>query len=84
MLGNGSKSLSEMLCKDIEMACDERVVQFMELEERKTYSAALLSCSSKQMHFAAIPVAFGEVSVKQRILSILNYKSPASGSVFWV
>ena len=68
-----------LLCKDIEMACDERVVQFMELEERKSYSAALLSCSSRQMHFAASPVAFGEVSVKQRILSILNYKKPA----FW-
>ena len=68
-----------MLCKDIEMACDERVVQFMELDERKSYSAALLSCSSKQMHFSANPVAFGEVSVKQRILSVLNYKKPS----FW-
>ena len=62
-----------LLCKDIEMACDERVVQFMELEERKSYSAALLSCSSSRMHFAGSPVAFGEVSVKQRILTILNY-----------
>ena len=69
-----------LLCRDIEMACDERVVQFMELEERKSYSAALLSCSSRQMHFAASPVAFGEVSVKQRILSILNYKKPG----FWI
>lgn len=69
-----------MLCKDIEMACDERVVQFMELEERKSYSAALLSCSSRRMHFAASPVAFGEVSVKQRILSVLNYKKPS----FWI
>jgi len=69
-----------LLCKDIEMACDERVVQFMELEERKSYSAALLSCSSKQMHFSANPVAFGEVSVKQRILSVLNYKKPS----FWI
>ncbi len=69
-----------LLCKDIEMACDERVVQFMELEERKSYSAALLSCSSKQMHFAASPVAFGEVSVKHRILTILNYKKPG----FWI
>ena len=69
-----------MLCKDIEMACDERVVQFMELEERKSYSAALLSCSSKQLHFSANPVAFGEVSVKQRILSVLNYKKPS----FWI
>ncbi len=69
-----------MLCKDIEMACDERVVQFMEIDERKSYSAALLSCSSRQMHFAASPVAFGEVSVKQRIKSVLKYKRPS----FWI
>ena len=69
-----------LLCKDIELACDERVVQFMELEERKSYSAALLSCSSNRMHFAGSPVAFGEVSVKQRILTILNYKKPG----FWI
>ena len=69
-----------LLCRDIEMACDERVVQFMELEERKSYSAALLSCSSNQMHFAASPVAFGEVSVTKRIHSILNYKKPS----FWI
>lgn len=69
-----------LLCKDIEMACDERVVQFMELDERKSYSSALLSCSSKQMRFSANPVAFGEVSVKQRILKVLNYKKPG----FWI
>ena len=68
------------LCKDIEMACDERVVRFMEVEERKSYSAALLSCSSRQFHFAASPVAFGEVNVKKRILSVLNYKKPS----FWI
>ena len=69
-----------LLCRDIELACDERVVQFMELEERKSYSAALIACSSRQMHFAASPVAFGEVSVKQRILSVLGYKKPG----FWI
>ena len=47
-----------LLCKDIEMACDERVVQFMELEERKSYSAALINCSTNHAHFAACPVAF--------------------------
>ena len=51
-----------LLCKDIEMACDERVVRFMNLEERKSYSAALLCCSTNKAHFAACPVAFGEVS----------------------
>ena len=69
-----------LLCKDIEMACDERVVQFMELEERKEYSAALLSCSTNRAHFAACPVAFGEVSVKERIKSVLSYKKPG----FWI
>ncbi|MGM9627439.1 MAG: M56 family metallopeptidase [Faecousia sp.] len=69
-----------LLCKDIEMACDERVVQFMDLEERKCYSAALLSCSTNRAHFAACPVAFGEVSVKARIKSVLNYRRPS----FWI
>lgn len=69
-----------LLCKDIEMACDERVVQFMELDERKTYSAALLRCSTNRAHYAACPVAFGEISVKYRIKSILNYRKPS----FWI
>lgn len=69
-----------LLCRDIEMACDERVVQFMELEERKSYSAALIACSSRQRHVSANPVAFGEVNVKQRILSILKYQKPG----FWI
>ena len=69
-----------LLCRDIEMACDQRVVQFMDVEERKSYSSALLSCSSGHAHFAASPVAFGEVGVKQRILSVLNYKRPG----FWI
>ncbi len=69
-----------LLCKDIELACDERVVQFMDLEERKSYSAALLSCSTTHLHFAACPVAFGEVSVKERIKTVLDYRRPS----FWV
>lgn len=69
-----------LLCKDIEMACDERVVQFMDLPERKAYSTALLDCSTHRVHYAACPVAFGEVSVKYRIKSVLSYKKPA----FWV
>lgn len=69
-----------LLCKDIEMACDERVVRFMELEERKEYSQALLKCSTNRAHLAACPVAFGEVSVKTRIRSVLNYRKPG----FWI
>ena len=66
-----------MLCKDIEIACDERVVQFMELDERKQYASALLQCSTNRIYYAACPVAFGEVSVKYRIQSALSYRKPA-------
>lgn len=65
-----------LLCRDMEMACDEQVVRDMGLEERKRYSAALLRCSTGRRHFAACPVAFGEVSVKQRILAVLSYRKP--------
>ncbi len=65
-----------MLCKDIEIACDERVVQFMELDERKAYSSALLQCSTNKLFYAASPAAFGEISVKYRIKSVLRYRKP--------
>lgn len=69
-----------LLCRDVEMACDESVVANMSLDERKQYSAALLECSTNRAHWGACPVAFGEVSVKQRILSVLNYRRKS----FWI
>ena len=69
-----------LLCKDIETSCDEQVIRFMELEERKSYSAALISCSARHARFAACPVAFGEVSVKDRVKMVLNYRKPS----FWI
>lgn len=68
------------LCRDIELACDERVIQTFSAEEKKSYSAALLRCSVNPRRFTACPLAFGEVGVKQRIKSVLNYKKPA----FWI
>lgn len=65
------------LCRDIEMACDECVVRDMGESERADYSEALLECSVKRSRVSACPVAFGEVGVKQRIRSVLNYKKPA-------
>lgn len=69
-----------LLCRDLEMACDEAVVKHMEVGERKAYSAALLSCSAKGRTITACPVAFGETSVKSRIQNVLNYRKPK----FWV
>lgn len=69
-----------LLCRDIEMACDEKVVREFSLEEKKAYSTALLRCSVNSRRITACPLAFGEVGVKARIKSVLNYKKPA----FWV
>ena len=69
-----------LLCRDIEMACDEDVILTMEVSHRKEYSSALLRCAAGHRMISACPVAFGEVSVKQRIPRILNYRKPA----FWI
>ena len=69
-----------LLCRDIELACDERVIKALESEARADYSQALLACSVNRRMLAACPLAFGEISVKERVKSVLNYKKPA----FWL
>lgn len=69
-----------LLCRDIELACDEKVVQKLETKERADYSEALLNCSVNRRVISACPLTFGEVGVRQRVKSVLNYKKPA----FWV
>lgn len=65
-----------VLCRDIEDACDEMVVSKLDIEERKLYSSALLSCGKEKKSYIGCPVAFGEISVRQRILNVLNYRKP--------
>jgi len=69
-----------LLCRDIELACDEKVVKMLNNEQRADYSQALLTCSVNRRMIAACPLAFGEVGVKDRVKSVLNYKKPA----FWI
>ena len=69
-----------LLSRDIELACDEKVIQSMETPDKQAYSEALLVCSVNRRMIAACPLAFGEVGVKARVKSVLNYKKPA----FWV
>jgi len=68
------------LCRDIELACDEKVIDALGEEVKADYSQALLNCSVSRKRIAACPLAFGEVGVKQRIQSVLHYKKPA----FWI
>ncbi|MBQ7324955.1 MAG: M56 family metallopeptidase [Clostridia bacterium] len=63
-------------CRDLETACDEKVIGKMDGEDKAAYSEALLSCSLPKMRITACPLAFGEVGVKGRIKSILHYKKP--------
>ena len=69
-----------LLCRDIEAACDEKVIREMEKEDRRAYSTALLHCSVHHRGIAACPLAFGETGVKSRIKDVMNYKKPA----FWI
>lgn len=69
-----------LLCRDIEAACDEKVIKHMEKDEMRAYSTALLHCSVHRRRIAACPLAFGEVGVKERIKRVMNYKKPA----FWI
>jgi len=69
-----------LLCRDIELACDEKVIQELGNEERANYTQTLVACSVDHPMIAACPLAFGEVGVKERVKSVMNYKKPA----FWV
>ena len=66
-----------ILCRDIEAACDEKVISQYSKKERQAYSLALLNCSCKRKSISACPVAFGEVGVKERIKGVMNYKKPS-------
>ena len=68
-----------LLCRDIELACDERVIRDMGMWEKKMYSEILLSCSTAVA--SVCPVAFGGVGVKERVKSVLHYKKPAMQSI---
>lgn len=73
--------LSYMLfCKDIELACDERVIRKYTPKQRADYSQALLNCSTDKHSAMVYPLSFGEVGVKSRVKSVLNYKKPT----FWI
>lgn len=69
-----------LLCRDIELACDEKVIKELGSEQRADYTQALVACSVNRRAVSACPLAFGEVGVKERVKSVMNYKKPA----FWI
>ena len=69
-----------LMCRDLELACDERVIRHMDASEKRNYSETLLACSSPGHYISACPVAFGEIGIKERIKRVFSYKKPT----FWV
>ena len=69
-----------LLCRDIELACDEKVVKYLPYTQKADYAQTLLTCSVNRRMISACPLAFGEVGVKNRVKSVLSYKKPA----FWL
>lgn len=69
-----------LACRDLEFACDQRVIRSYSPADKKAYSQALLACSSRRRPVLACPVAFGENVVVARIRNVLNYKKPG----FWI
>lgn len=69
-----------LFCRDLELACDERAVKRLSLEEKKRYASVLLSCSVPKGSFAVCPLAFGEVGVKERVKRVLD-KKPAKALI---
>ncbi len=69
-----------LLCRDIESACDEKVIRSMEKREKQAYSTALLHCSIRRRAITACPLAFGEVGVKERVKHVMRFKKPG----FWM
>lgn len=65
------------LCRDIELACDERVIRNMDASQKKSYSRTLLACSVSRRSLSACPLAFGEADVRERVLRVKHYKTPA-------
>ncbi len=66
-----------LFCRDLELACDEKVVGGMDLDGRKSYSHALLACSLQRKMIFSYPLAFGEIGVRERVKGILHYRKPA-------
>ncbi|MBR2860215.1 MAG: leucine-rich repeat protein [Clostridia bacterium] len=69
-----------LLCRDIEFACDERVVVQLPENARSNYAEALVKCGVNRLRISACPIAFGETGIKERVKNIMNYKKPA----FWI
>lgn len=63
-----------LFCKDVEFACDEKVISGRDSLWRANYCQTLLECSTNRRKVMFVPLGFGEVSVKERVKKVMGYK----------
>jgi len=68
-----------LMSTDMELSCDEKVLNEINEEIKKPYAKSLLSLAAGRHILNGSPLAFGEGNVKERIKNVLNYKKPK----FW-
>lgn len=72
-----------LFCRDIEEACDERVIKNMAKEELQSYSAAILHNAIRRRNISARPLAFGEIGVKERVTHVMGYQQASIGMIIF-
>ena len=63
-----------LFCKDVEFACDEKVISGRDSLWRANYCQTLLECSTDRRKVMFVPLGFGEVGVKERVKKVMGYK----------
>lgn len=63
-----------LMSKDMEVSCDEKVLNRLNLEDKKFYASSLLSLSMEKQIINGGPLAFGEGNMKERIKGAVKYK----------
>lgn len=64
------------MVRDMEMSCDEAVIEQFGNEIKQGYSNSLLSFAMERHPYSFAPIAFGEGDAGRRIKNVLNFKKP--------
>lgn len=64
------------MVRDMEMSCDEAVIEQFGNDIKQGYSNSLLAFAMERHPYSFAPVAFGEGDAGRRIKNVLNFKKP--------
>lgn len=67
--------------QDLELACDEAVLTSLGRDSRESYALTLITFMEQNQNRSIMNCGFGQTAVKERIVSIMNYKKKGLLSV---